>query len=571
MDKRWARTPGARNQLALFSTSLEDAVAPGHCVRAFDACMDLVDWSPFEARYASRVGQPAIHPRLVASAILYGLLRNVRSSRALEDATRERIDFIWLLEGRGIDHATFAAFRAQFGAELKDLNRGLSRLVCTRFEGALLTLIIDGTRIRANSDRHGARTAEALERLIAVCAAELDRKLALLGDEDARATADAQRLLWDAPAPSETQAPSDVPAPRDLQAPRDVQAPRDRQALSDAQREIKRLEAKIARYERALGVCRERDAIKKAKDGKNATPVRVPVVDCDAQLAPNKEGGFAPNYTPVIAVDAATGLIVDNEVLAGADEASAVMPAVKSAMEISGRAPERVLGDSGFAQGENLAALDAMGIEAYMPTTADFRPSNPANRGDGTIAISPSDWDHLPLRGKKLASSAFIYDTENDCYHCPMGKRLDRVRGTTNQSTGVTHTQYQCPGKAGCPLADRCVRTDAHARTLTRDSHQPLRDAAGRRMITAEGREIYKARAPIVEGTFAVIKHHMGIRRFLMRGLEKVRQEWNWICTAYNIKKILAMLPKPQRKSPKQHEEPRRSPKIQPIERPRAA
>ena len=43
----------------------------------------------------------------------------------------------------------------------------------------------------------------------------------------------------------------------------------------------------------------------------------------------------------------------------------------------------------------------------------------------------------------------------------------------------------------------------------------------------------------MVEGVFGVIKHAMGVRRFLLRGLEKVRAEWTWVCTAFNLKKLL--------------------------------
>lgn len=485
--------------------SVDDSVPGDHVVRSFEACMDVVDWGPWEARYTARAGQPAIHPRLMASAILYGLVRNIRSSRMLEDATRERVDFMWLLEGRTIDHSTLAAFRTEFGGELRMLNRELSRLVCSHFEDALVTLIIDGTRLRANSSRHGARTAQALDALVLACTQELDRKLALLGEEDQRVEADAQ-------------------------------------ALKVLEAEVEKLRAQVAQYERALGVARERDTLKKAKDGANATAVRVPVTDPDAQIVPNKDGGYAPNYTPVAAIDAATGLIVSAEVLSGSNEASAVLPAVENAAELCAHPPERVLADSGFASGENLHALEAMGIEAYMPTTADFRPENPANRDDPSTPVPESDWPRLPLRGKKLAASAFIYDATANCYYCPMGKMLTPVHRKQNNATAVTHTQYRCPGKAGCPLADRCVKAKPNARTVTRDRYQELRDDTHRRMATPEGREIYKARAPLIEGVFAIIKHHMNIRGFLLRGLEKVRHEWNWICTAYNLKKIMRLL-----------------------------
>ena len=529
MDKRWARSGGPRDQLSLFSLSLDDAVPGDHAVRSFEACMEVVDWGPWEARYTMRAGQPPIHPRLMASAILYGIIRNIRSSRMLEDATRERVDFMWLLEGRTIDHSTLAAFRTEFGEELRTLNRDLSRLVCARVEDALVTLIVDGTRLRANSSRHGARTAQALEALALACTRELDRKLALLGEEDERAQADAQ-------------------------------------ALDALEAEVGQLRAQVAQYERALGIARERDALKKAKDGAKATPVRVPVTDPDAQIVPNKDGGYAPNYTPVAAIDAATGLIVSADVLRGSNEASAVLPAVEDAAERCAHRPERVLADSGFASGENLHALDAMGIKAYMPTTTDFRPENPANRDDPSTPVPESDWPRLPLRGKKLATSAFIYDATANCYYCPMGKQLTPVHRKQNKTT--THIQYRCPGKAGCPLADRCVKTKPTARTLTRDRYQELRDETGRRMATPEGRAIYKARAPGIEGVFAILKHHMNIRRFLLRGLEKVRCEWNWICTAYNLKKIMRLLqpsPKPNPKNrpatpypknPRQHHHP---------------
>ena len=41
-------------------------------------------------------------------------------------------------------------------------------------------------------------------------------------------------------------------------------------------------------------------------------------------------------------------------------------------------------------------------------------------------------------------------------------------------------------------------------------------------------------------GRYAIIKSILGVRRFLLRGLEKVRTEWLWVCTAYNMRKRLS-------------------------------
>lgn len=505
MEKRWAQSPGPREQLALFRESLDDVVAAGHPVRLLDSCLDLVDWGPWEARYAGHRGQPPIRPKLMAGCILYGLMRGMRSSRALEEATRERVDFMWFLERRTIDHATFAAFRVTFGEELKGLHRTIGRLICERYADALLTLVLDGTRLRANSDRYGARTAERLGRLVAACVAALDEKLSHLAQEDERTEADAAEL-------------------------------------GRLRAEIERLEAQIAQYERALAVARDRDARKQAIQGSGSQAVRVPVTDPDAWIVPNKEGGYAPNYTPTVAVDAASRAIISAQVLEGSDESTAVLPAVEAAQSLGGVTPHRVLADTGLASGPVLAGLEAQSIEAYMPTATDFSERNPANRPDPTQPVPESQWAQLPQRDGRLATAAFLYDAQGDLYRCPMGQPLRRVRGGKYHRTGIAYTQYLCPGRAGCPLAAQCVKGKAAARMVVRDEYQHVRDTVGRRMATPGGREVYRARAPVVEGTFAAIKHVLGVRRFLLRGLEKVRTEWNWICTAFNLRRLLRLL-----------------------------
>ena len=58
-------------------------------------------------------------------------------------------------------------------------------------------------------------------------------------------------------------------------------------------------------------------------------------------------------------------------------------------------------------------------------------------------------------------------------------------------------------------------------------------------MNTESGCKTYHRRLHIAETPFAILKGVMGIRQFLLRGLEKVRTEWLWACTAYNLKKLL--------------------------------
>ena len=97
------------------------------------------------------------------------------------------------------------------------------------------------------------------------------------------------------------------------------------------------------------------------------------------------------------------------------------------------------------------------------------------------------------------------------------------------------------PDSSGCPLASECIKGKGTSRGITRDEYEELREDADRRMDTPEGKEIYKQRSPGIERVFGDIKANMGIRRFAMRGLKKVRAEWCWICAAYNLKKLLTL------------------------------
>ena len=58
------------------------------------------------------------------------------------------------------------------------------------------------------------------------------------------------------------------------------------------------------------------------------------------------------------------------------------------------------------------------------------------------------------------------------------------------------------------------------------------------KLSTEEGKKKYARRAAIVEPVFAWIKHVRGIRSFLLRGLDAVRNEWRIICLTQNLLKL---------------------------------
>jgi transposase len=86
-------------------------------------------------------------------------------------------------------------------------------------------------------------------------------------------------------------------------------------------------------------------------------------------------------------------------------------------------------------------------------------------------------------------------------------------------------------------------RQKHHEAPLPAGTAQPpatasVQDKMQQKLRSAAGKALYAARKHIVEPVFGQIKGVRGIRKFLLRGLEKVMAEWNLICLTHNLLKI---------------------------------
>jgi len=89
-----------------------------------------------------------------------------------------------------------------------------------------------------------------------------------------------------------------------------------------------------------------------------------------------------------------------------------------------------------------------------------------------------------------------------------------------------------------CPLKRRCCQSDkGHARTISTDDKESLRQDMNRKMETASAQAVYKQRKVIVEPVFGQIKNS-GFRGFSVRSKDKVAGEFSIVCAAHNFKKI---------------------------------
>jgi transposase len=507
----WATPVLDRNQVTLFSPTLDQSIAEDHPVRLFSETLGALDFSLWEASYVRVVGQPPIHPRALAGCILYGLSLGIRSSRKLEDAAANRLDFIWLLEGRVPDHATICKFRTQFGKQLKDLFRQVGRVAMTMGLLSLNSVMLDGTDLKANNSRYATNRRASLQQKLDV----LDRQVEqLMAEADLADKADAALLGESSP----TKLP---PALRDLKA----RQARLRQAMENLQE-----------MEKQRG---------NRKDMPKAPAI--PTTDPESRVLAAKQGGYAPGYTGVLATDADHGFIVDTQVLAGNDEASTVLAAVENIEQNFGRKPGEVIADSAFNTGPNLAGLGKQNVGALMPPRQQLDTSA-AQRPDPSQPVAEADRPRLPInpQNKVLDRSAFTYDPSTDQYHCPMGRAMPWIEDKPYNRHGNkgVYKVYQSTDCEGCPLKDRCLSGRSPTRRVCRDEHQTLREAMADRMKSDAGRERYKQRAAVAERAFAVLKARMNLRQLLLRGIEKVRIEIDWAATAFNLVKLITLAAK---------------------------
>ena len=239
------------------------------------------------------------------------------------------------------------------------------------------------------------------------------------------------------------------------------------------------------------------------------------------------------------------GFIVGMEVLIGNVEHTEAVSMIDSLEADYGEKPDAVLGDSAYSTGPNIADFEERSIEFLSPLASGDVVNNPAIRDDPTKPVPEDQIDELPVnkQTKRFDKQAFVYDEEKDVYYCPAGQELSYSYSYKAKLQGqiVRRRTYQCKVCRDCPIASLC-RPNPKAKNGRRVNHDEFRAHRQRhreKMRASEVKERYKARLHYGETHFGFIKQWMHLRQFLLRGIEGVRQEWLWSCTAYNLKKLM--------------------------------
>lgn len=289
----FAKPALAREQMVLIATTVDERIPEDHPVRLFWEVLSSQDFSSWEERYNQRRGQPPIPPRIVAATILYGMSRGIRASRRLEYECENAVDFMWLTEGRHIDHSTFCKFRTRFNKELKALFRDMGKLAMAMGLVRLNEVALDGTRVRANSSRSSTATARTLEGRLAALDGQIATMFSEADEADRR-----DGLLFDA---------QDSPT----SLPRKLGTLKKRQeALRKALQAARRADAKrglASSGSKETGVSKDKGvgeaSVAKGEGGSkiesgSKRPAKVPVADPESAILPKQGRGIRPELQP---------------------------------------------------------------------------------------------------------------------------------------------------------------------------------------------------------------------------------------------------------------------------------
>ena len=143
-----------QNQILMLPPSLDELVPKGHPVRVVNDVINKINIQPLTDAYESK-GCSSYHPQMLLKVLVYGYVSNTYSSRKLETACKENINFMWLSAMNYPDHNTINRFR---GVRLKDaLRKVFDQVVQLLAEEGLLSIeevYTDGTKIESVANKY---------------------------------------------------------------------------------------------------------------------------------------------------------------------------------------------------------------------------------------------------------------------------------------------------------------------------------------------------------------------------------------------------------------------------------
>ncbi len=141
--------PYNQNQSTLFPHSFDELIPEHHPVRIINSVVEKINIQPLLEAY-SKEGNPGYHPKMLLKVMVYSYMTNIYSSRKIELALRENINFMWLTATTFVDHNTVNRFRSdKLKSSFKDIFKQVVLMLADERLISLKQINTDGTKIEA--------------------------------------------------------------------------------------------------------------------------------------------------------------------------------------------------------------------------------------------------------------------------------------------------------------------------------------------------------------------------------------------------------------------------------------
>lgn len=506
-----------QKQLSL-PIDLESLIPTNHMVKVINATIDKMNLERLFAQYPGG-GRASFHPVMMTKLIVYAYADKIYSSRRIEKAARENIMYMWICGGNAPDFKTINTFRGERMKEvILDVFSEVVELLIEERYIKLENYFMDGTKIEANANKYswvwGKSTKRYKENLRQKCRELLQYAEQENDEENAEyGERNLEELGSDKPIDSVVIEEAVKRIDERL-----AQTPKDKK-LKKAKRLIEKdYLPRMKKYEKQEELLAERNSYSKT--------------DTDATFMRMKEdhmknGQLKPGYNVQIGTE--NQFVVGYSIHQSPGDTSCMKEHLEEVKkELNGKWPTNIVADAGYGSEENYEYLESEKLGNYVKYNTFHKEASKKWKADITRV---QNW---------------LYDEKEDKYTCGYGRILQfKFERTQKSKNGYKSTVriYESDNCNDCPYRDRCIRQtdrpDFNKRIYINRRGNELKAKAASNLTSEYGLQMRSLRPVEVESVFGDIKGNFGIRRFVLKGLNKVKLEWGLHCIAHNMRKMV--------------------------------
>ena len=483
----------SKNQIWTLPPDIRDLIPPDHICYLVESFVDEIDFSEFEFRYAGS-GHPAYHPSIMFKILIQSMLDRVRPSRAIARNVRENIVYMYLAEKLQPDFRTISDFRKENENLIAEVFKNTIKAAKKLGVIGLEQISVDGSIVKASASKNNVVMKDVLEVIGEYVKNELKKGIEIDKVEDEHF---GNCRGYDQLNESEKYKVKAVVAKYIKQVNKDKSDNRKKET---------------------------EDIIKEALDEFEKDSIeKVSLTDHESRFMKNKKGTFDLAYNTQITVDHKLGIIVANDVCQDRSDMYQLKPQIELVEENCGLLKEgtKICADTGYCSGNNIHYLNVKKLDPYIPEKEEVTKKATENVED-----------------IRFNFSNFEYKEEIDEFICPENKRLKFLHEGYEKGRRRKYRIYKGTKCQSCEFSKNCTKRKDGVRQLKIAEFSKERKQLADKMKTEIAKKIFGQRKQVVEPAIGNYKENLGFREFLTRGLKSVKNEFNLVCTAANLRKI---------------------------------